>query len=117
MREELTKHKVKIEQQKDGKTYGCILDENDPRGDAVCFVEGEGIERISGTFKTIEDESTIRTIPMTSITGTQSQVEKMDLHDFVADNLPIWQRQLESKRRRGLGSEVVDKLKNMVGGD
>lgn len=102
--------KIKYSMEIDGKEHGCILDTENPDGDAVCFAEiGDG-DRVQGTFKTLEDENSIRTVPVTKISA-DNPVDADKLLEFAADNLPVFQRQARDKQSRVAG--VLAKVKKL----
>lgn len=111
------KHEIHI----DGIPHGCILDPDNPE-EAVCFSETPDGERIHGTFKVLEDDNTIRTVPVTPISAKNPQ-DAESLLGFVADNLPIFQKQMRDRLGRGrsqgqkLAAQGLERLRNMGGGD
>lgn len=117
MMDELPKKaKTKYEVHVDGRPRGCILDP--ATEEAVCYAENEDGERIQGTFKTLEDDNTIRTVPVTPISAKNPQ-DAESLLGFVADNLPIFQKQMRDRlgRSQGLAAQGLETLKRIRGGE
>ena len=110
------KHEIHI----DGIPHGCILDPNTE--EAVCYAENPDGERIHGTFKILEDDSTIRTVPVTPISAKNPQ-DAESLLGFVADNLPIFKKQMRDRLGRGrnqgqgLAAQGLDRLRQIGKGD
>jgi hypothetical protein len=93
--------KVNMTNEKDGKKFGCILDTDDPLGEAVCYLEDEQGRRINRSFDTEFDEEVIKVNPKSELRtpdGMADPAGEENLHALTKKNLPFFQQLLEAQK-------------------